>query len=1374
MNFKTTIVLLVLASAGGLLLFFGPGLFSWLALTPQKPATGDAGTLGVLEADFTPDRLTRIEVHHGADEVVLERSPGGEWSLPGKWPTRKPEVDDLVRRVCTLRSRFAPIPVGDVQPDLKVALDHPTITLKIQANGIDHTILLAEEPGDTNRFSRATYLRLDDKPEVVRLAPGLAAALARPQDYYQQRRLFPEERVVKEKQADFQEKVEQLSAKALTAKNKSGTFTLARAGNNWELRAPVHDRADPDKLKSILIAVPDIWAEQFVEHPKKDVAEYGLKDPEETILVTRPSGDTVALLIGKQSQVKTRTVMRPAPNLGGGQPDLPPQKEIIHDEYRFAKLQDNAQVFEIKADKLKDVFVAANTLRDARLARFRTEDVRRVEISQAGQVIALVKEKDQWRLHKPFEGEAESSKITELLDKLSGLQALDKDILDKADPKSYGLDKPNATVTVTVEEETKGEGDAKTKKTKTFSFALGKDDLEKSKLYVQVAGWERINAVEDNLLKLVQRPALVYRGRRVLDFNGTDLAKLEVNRGGKPFTLEQVKGSWRLAAPFQADTDSSKASQLAGDLGRLEAVEFVAQSASPQDLEKLYGLAKPELSVTATFADAKKPGQTLLIGKSRAGKSEYFAKLASAPSVFVIKKDIHDALEKDALAYLPEQLWQLQPDDIKELRLRKNGQEYRLQRSGENWKIAGPFDASAVASLVKPMTEEVANLRCERFAAHSTTDLGAYGLDKPYLRLALVATEKDKAKPGQQPEKERALLIGKPVDKTSKSRFAKLADSPTVGVIGEKVVAALDHDALDLLDRDLLSLDPQNIERIQSASPKGKLTLARQGDGWRVLDTPAAPFAADSEAIASVLGVWSNLRAQRIAAYGPQANPASYGLEKPIDTITVTLKSPSGKSTKPVEHTLALGKPVEGSSGDRYARLDNGPAVIVLAANQVNNSTRGYLDFVNRDVLKFDGAHLASLARLMGNDNLEITKTDGSWRILKPTALPADGPTLNGLTEQLAALRAKRVAAYPAQDLKPFGLDQPAAVITLRTTGTKDKPAEHVLKIGKVTGEAASPEDRFALTDHADTVVVLPGGLARQLTAPDLQYRDRNLASLRDVDRLTLERGPRSAVFTKVDGAWKQLEPVAGEAEQADLDDFVNNISKLHADELVSVKPADLKSYGLDRPVARWRFLVGGKEVLNLFVGENERGKGNQGARAFAKLASGDLVFLLSPESTSKALGEYRKRTVWAALDAAQIDSLGYGYLDHPFALEKKGEANWQVAGKPDVKVKAEIIRDALDALAGLKAERYVVDKTADLKLYGLEPPQLSLEIQTRSGKRLLQIGRPEGESKRYYARAPEGDGSAVFIISEADAHRIVKPLAGFTQETTKAALPSR
>src|SRR5262249_35170335 len=136
------------------------------------------------------------------------------------------------------------------------------------------------------------------------------------------------------------------------------------------------------------------------------------------------------------------------------------------------------------------------------------------------------------------------------------------DVHDKqTDAQTYGLEKPTATIQVTVEE-TKGEGSAKTTKTRTFTLVLGKRDTEKAKLYVQVAGRDRINAVEDSLLKTVQRPALAYRGRRVLDFNSAEVAKLEVQRGGEAYTLEQAKGVWRLTAPVQADIDATKAGQL--------------------------------------------------------------------------------------------------------------------------------------------------------------------------------------------------------------------------------------------------------------------------------------------------------------------------------------------------------------------------------------------------------------------------------------------------------------------------------------------------------------------------------------------------------------------------------------------------------------------------------------------------------------------------------------------------------------------------------------------------------------------------------------------------------------------------------------------
>src|SRR5262249_47383579 len=156
-------------------------------------------------------------------------------------------------------------------------------------------------------------------------------------------------------------------------------------------------------------------------------------------------------------------------------------------------------------------------------------------------------------------------------------------------------------------------------------------------------------------------------------------------------------------------------------------------------------------------------------------------------------------------------------------------------------------------------------------------------------------------------------------------------------------------------------------------------------------------------------------------------------------------------------------------------------------------------------------------------------------------------------------------------------------------------------------------------------------------------------------------------------------------------------------DELVADKPARLKPYGLDEPLVTWRFYTGDKEVMTLQVGDPEKGKkeGSPGVRHYARLAGKTLVFLLDAATTSKAVAEYRRRKAWT-LDASQVEELRYSHGKRSFVLRKKDD-KWQVAGKPEEAVNADKVRDTLDALAGLKAERYVDDKGANLKLYGLK-----------------------------------------------------------------------
>ena len=1363
MNLKTTLVLAACVVAGGV------AYVTWLLVGFFHPVPPNE-TLEVLEHKLTLAAVTRIEVRRGDHHVKLEKK-GQDWSLPGQWPIRQPEVEQLVRTITGLRTRFTPVPLGNPPALEDFGLDGQPLVVTVRAGDKDYKLAFGEKADKENRFSSPTFLRLGDQPHVVRLAPGLAAALDRPEDYYMQRRLFPAQRVAT---ADEEgKKVEQVAARSLEFKGGAIAYTLAHDKDAWELRQPVHDRLDPDKLKAILSAVPDIWAEDF--KPGMDLEASGLKQPEQTLVITRPSGERITLLVGKQSEMKVRKVQKPG--MPDGSPLGPqPRMEFVHDEYRFAKLQDNERIFQVKADRLKELAVATDVLRDPQVARFKSNDVTRIVVNEGGRELIFSKDKERWKLEKPMSVAAETSKVTELLERLSGLQARDKEVIDKTDPKKYGLDKP-ATIKLTV----------KASSPKEIAFAIGTAGGDADKIYVQVAGWPRVNAANADLLKLVKQPALAYRSRRVLDFASSDLARVEVQPGkGEVFMLAQEKGKWRLASPVSADIESFKAEQLAGDLSRLEATEFVSAEPKKDELEKVYGLEKPALTVKAAFTDAKKPAQTLLIGNKRPGKDDYFARLASDPAVFVISKEVQTTLAKDSLAYRALELWQMQPEDVAEVRVQKNGPEYRLDRAGENWKISGPFEAAAVADQVTLLVKELAGLKAERFTANTARDLREYGLDKPYLRVTLkpvakkeAAARDDKRENGH----ERVLLIGKsapspqplsaapgergrgegagPAGKEGQGRFARLADGEAIFVVADKVVASVDHDALDLLDRKLLSLDPAVIRRIQTAAGDAKFTLTKEKE-WRVTDSPASPFGPDKEAIDEVLRVWSNLQASKYAAYSDKIDAAKFGLDKAAATVTVTEQPPAEKQKagKATEHTLVMGKLVEGGKGERYARVDKGPGVAVLDADTVKVISRTYLDYVNHKVFAFDARRVAGIQRRGETDTLELAKNGEKWQLIKPADLPADGPTVDQLVGELASLRAVKVAAYPARDVRVQGLDKPAAVVTIRMMDDKGKPMEHVLQIGKLADH--EPGSRYARADNSETVVIVPGKLAKQLLAGLLQFRDRNIARVAAPDKAIVERGARKTTFSLNDGTWKMTEPLAAEAETNDLQGFLSSLSTLRADELVADKPGDLKPYGLDRPQVRWRLLQGDKELLTLLVGGFEKAADGK-HQAYARLGTAPLVFLLDTRATDQALGEYRSRKVWgaAAPDAAQVDKLEYGYARNPFVLQKV-DNKWQVAGgKPMSQLNEDVVRDALDALAGLQAERYVADKAEDLKLYGLEPPVLALSVETTSGKRTLHVGRKEGGSERYYALVPGPDG-AVFLLSEADARRIVRPLDAF------------
>ncbi|HEX3315824.1 MAG TPA: DUF4340 domain-containing protein, partial [Gemmataceae bacterium] len=289
MNLRTTVILVLVA-------VLGAGAWAYFNQA-QKTSAESSAVVEFLDKELTPEKLTRIELSRkGQPDVTLDKA-GGVWTLPGKWPVRDREVDKLVKTLTSLHSRFEPKEIGKDADRHQYGLDEAdAVTAKLTVDGKVVTLKIGEEPTERNKFTRATYVQKEGSSEIVRLGPGIVAALEHPREYYQQRRLFPVERVVQEDEGE--KKVEQAAVKSVAITGPDGAVTIARDGKTWYVTAPTKDRVDPDKLRGLLVGLTDLFADRFVA-PGKKLDEMGLTPPEYKLKVARNGGGETTLYIGK-------------------------------------------------------------------------------------------------------------------------------------------------------------------------------------------------------------------------------------------------------------------------------------------------------------------------------------------------------------------------------------------------------------------------------------------------------------------------------------------------------------------------------------------------------------------------------------------------------------------------------------------------------------------------------------------------------------------------------------------------------------------------------------------------------------------------------------------------------------------------------------------------------------------------------------------------------------------------------------------------------------------------------------------------------------------------------------------------------------------
>lgn len=1447
MNGKASLTLVVLAGAAALWFFKADKWGPHIGIRPANPERARSEAVGMLEA-LSPQRITKVEIAFpNGEPLVLERAAtDAEWRLPGNWPLRRPEVEELVETLGTLCSRFHGIPLAEETAfdQYGLAPNQKPLVVKLTTDRQLFSLTFGQpkqDPSETD-FTRPAYVRINDSPEVLRLGPDVWRVVRRPSESYRRRALFPDvERIKLAGAAGANpfgtaaggdaastvtlpgEDVESIHVARTIPRiwnldlSPGYTFSLVRTGrlpepaiivkggepvvppdrlaDAWSLASPGRDRVEPAHLRGVLTAVTDLWVDSFSNAVALDVrlaagrmlitpldplsgigrlcplppeVRTGLAQSSESVKVIRRSGESVIVRFGGVAKVAEHEEMISLP---GGPPGSP-QRSIpnkVHKLYRFARVDGNPQIFTVAAEKLADLFASVPALADPRVAHFDRDEIREVVIRPARQPeirLSLTKgdskgpkpeeKQNRWFLDaKPNPLLADTGRVNELLDRLSGLRA------EGEDQKLFPHDPPAAEIRVTIVTRDKrpvGEQDGPRRE---LTLLIGKPNHATRRLPVRLEGWPRVTLVDNTLSPqgadswitgllfpntvsdLLNRPALTYRNRKLFDA-AAQLAAVSVT---DKFALQLESNEWKLTAPIVSDADPGKAGELATALTGLGATEYLTEKPTEDEL-RFFGLDVPAHTVHLEFNGTR--SFKLELGSGRPGKEEVFARLDGG-AVFGLPSSVVDHLTTGVLGLLPLRIWAAQTEKIEFLEIARQDaprESFKLAQDGSNWWLSGPFTAPVPRSSAQSLLSALGNLNAVKYQALSSANPAEYGFDRPLLTIRIGYSEAKQSASGEV-QVAKTLVVGGPIPDGS-GRFARL-DTPNapVFIAPAAFFEAAKTSPLDLLDRALLNLDSTRLTRVRVAPEGSEADFALTKDGTGKWAADGVTFSVDPERITRLTSTAARLPVMKIAAYGDDVKWADFGLDKPVVSVAITCAG-----ITPETHTIALGK--ADPLGWRYARVDGGKAVAVIPAAAADALSRKKFEYADRTLLTFDPATLVGFSRRKGNDELDLAPAASiGWDIVKPDKQKADQPFMDELADTLSRLRAERVAAYGKREqlFKEYGLEPPAATITL---AVGERTEQKKLRIGNYVNSVALDGDRFATVEspNAEVIVgVLPAVLVNKLLAEPIAFRDRSLAKFVDADRAVLESGDRTVTFAKFGATWKVVEPIATATESAELEALVADLGRLRADTWVAEKKsADLKLFGLDRPEVKWTFSNGDATVLILLLG-----KRTTDGRVHATTDKAELIGLLDRSLTTRVMAEYRKRKPWD-VDVAQVTEIEIAAAGGTFRLEKAG-ATWTDPTKTDDPINAVEVTGLLGTIGGLRVERYALDHNADPKLFGLGKPEVTLTVTAGAARHVLELGGVVGgtRGKQRYARVVEKERSDVFVLSEADTLRLTR-----------------
>jgi hypothetical protein len=223
-----------------------------------------------------------------------------------------------------------------------------------------------------------------------------------------------------------------------------------------------------------------------------------------------------------------------------------------------------------------------------------------------------------------------------------------------------------------------------------------------------------------------------------------------------------------------------------------------------------------------------------------------------------------------------------------------------------------------------------------------------------------------------------------------------------------------------------------------------------------------------------------------------------------------------------------------------------------------------------------------------------------------------------------------------------------------------------------------------------------------------------------------------ATTLKKQGGAWQLTQPIAVPAAESEVSGITGALGQVEIVRVIDENPASLNDYGLSNPRIEIDFKASGdKDYRKLFVGE----KTPTGSDLFARRNDDKKVFLI-PAFQESALNrttfDLREKSV-LKFDREKVDGIDVAAGGKQLAIAKEG-GDWKITKPVATRADFGSVEGLVGRLQTVQMKSIASDNAtpADLKKYGLDKPEATVNLTAGSTKATLLIGGKAPENAVY------------------------------------------